>query len=93
MVVGMMRWDLSLPGVTSLKDKRAIVRSLKDRIHHRFGVSVAETDCQDQRTRTQLAVAMVTTDCGHAEDVLNKVDRLVTQETRALVLECRRELY
>ncbi len=93
MVVGMMRWDLSLPGVTSLKDKRAIVRSLKDRIHHRFRVSVAETDCHDQWTRTQLAVAIVATDCGHAEDVLDKVDRLMARETRALVLERRRELY
>ena len=93
MVVGMMRWDLSLPGVTSLKDKRTIVRSLRDRIRHRFRVSVAETDHQDQWTRAQLAVAMVATDGAHAEDVLDKVDRLVTRETRALVLERCRELY
>ena len=93
MVVGMMLWDLSLPGVASLKDKRAIVLSLKDRIHHRFKVSVAETDHHDHWTRAQLAVAMAATDRGHAEDVLDRVDRFVTQEVRTLVLGRRRGLY
>lgn len=93
MVVGMMRWDLALPGVASLKDKRMVVRSLKDRIRHRFRVSVAETAQQDQRARAQIAVALVATDGRHAEEVLDKVDRLVAQEARALVLDRLRELY
>jgi uncharacterized protein YlxP (DUF503 family) len=93
MVVAMMRWDLSLPGVDSLKEKRMVVRSLKDRIHHRFKVSVAETNHQDQWTRAQIAVALVATDAAHAEEVLDKVDHLVRQEGRALVLNRYRELY
>ena len=93
MVVGMMRWDLSLPGVDSLKEKRMVVRSLKDRIRHRFKISVAETALQDQLTRAQIAVALVATDPGHAGEVLDSVDRMVSREARALVLERRRELY
>ena len=93
MVVGMMRWDLAIPGVDSLKEKRMVVRSLKDRIHHRFKVSVAETAQQDQWTRAQIAVAIVATDGAHAEEVLDKVDHLVAQEGRALVLARHRELY
>ena len=93
MVVGAMRWELSLPGCSSLKEKRMVVRSLKDRIQHRFKVSVAETDHQDVWARAQIAVAVVANDAGHVEEVLGKVDRLVRQEGRALILEHHRELY
>ena len=89
----MMRWDLSLPGVDSLKEKRMVVRSLKDRIRHRFMVSVAETAYQDQWTRAQIAVALVATDGAHAEEVLDKIDHMVSQEGRAVVLGRQRELY
>jgi uncharacterized protein len=93
MVVGAMKWELSLPGCSSLKEKRMVVRSLKDRIAHRFKVSVAETDHQDVWTRAQIGVAVVANDRGHAEEVLDKVDRMVQQEGRALILDRRRELY
>jgi len=93
MMVGMMRWDLLLPGVTSLKEKRAVVRSLKDRIQHRFKVSVAETDHQDQWTRAQIAVAIVSSRGTHVSEVLDKIDRLVEQEARASVIDRLRELY
>ena len=93
MVVGAMRWDLSLPGCSSLKEKRMVVRSLKDRIRHRFKVSVAETDHQDVLARAQIAVAVVANDAAHVEEVLVKVDRLVRQEGRALILKHHRELF
>ncbi len=93
MVVGAMRFELMLPGCTSLKEKRMVVRSLKDRISHRFKVSVAETAHQDVWTRAQIGVAVVANDGGHAEEVLDKVDRMVQQEARALILERHRELY
>ena len=47
MVVGLITWELHLDGCQSLKDKRQILRSLKDRLHQRFNVSAAETDHQD----------------------------------------------
>ena len=47
MVVGCMTWELHLAACHSLKDKRQIVKSLKDRLHNRFNVSAAETAHQD----------------------------------------------
>lgn len=70
-----------------------VVRSLKDRIRHRFNVSVAETAHQDVWTRAELSVAVVTGERGFAETVLDKVDRLVLSDPRALVSATRRELY
>ena len=93
MVVASQTWQLSLPGCASLKEKRSVVRSLKDRLHVRFHLSVAETALQDVHTRAQLSVALVATDRGIAERVLDKADRLVQENGRALILDVRREYY
>jgi len=70
-----------------------IVRSLRDRIRHRFNVSVAETDYQDVWTRAELAVAVVSGERAFAATVLDKVDRLVCSDGRALVSATHREMY
>lgn len=77
MVVGVRTWDLHLAGCQSLKDKRRIVKSLKDRLHQRFNVSAAEVDHQDLWQRAALACSVVTTDRRHAEEVLTACDGLV----------------
>ena len=85
MIVGVMAWELALAGCQSLKDKRRIVKSLKDRLHQRFNVSAAEVDHQDVWRRAALAVSVVTTDRRHAEEVLTSCDRLVQGEPLAQV--------
>ena len=62
MVVGVLSLELSLPGCSSLKEKRSVIRSIKDRLRHRYNVSVAETAYQDVKTRAELTVALVATD-------------------------------
>ena len=47
MIVGVMTWELHLAACHSLKDKRSVLKSLKDRLHHKFNVSAAETDHHD----------------------------------------------
>jgi uncharacterized protein YlxP (DUF503 family) len=93
LVVGLITWQLSIPGCQSLKDKRMVVRSLKDRIRHRFNVSVAETALQDVWTRAELSVAVVSGERSFADTVLDKVNHLVTSDARALVSATRREFY
>lgn len=86
MVVVARRWELQLAGCQSLKDKRRIVKSLKDRMHARFNVSAAEVDHQDVWQRASLAVAVVTTDHRHAEEVLTSCDNLVQGEPLAHII-------
>jgi uncharacterized protein YlxP (DUF503 family) len=92
MVVASQTWHLSLPGCASLKEKRSVVRSLKDRLRSRFNLSVAETDQQDVLTRAEISVALVATDRRFAESVLDKANHLVEESRDALVLDTRREL-
>lgn len=87
MVVGVVTWELILSGCRSLKDKRRIVKSLKDRLHQRFNVSAAEVDHQDSWQRAALAAAVATTDRRHAEAVLTSCDRLVQSEPLAHIAQ------
>ncbi|HYS19967.1 MAG TPA: DUF503 domain-containing protein [Gemmatimonadales bacterium] len=82
-----MTWELHLAACQSLKDKRQILKSLKDRLHQRFNVSAAETDHQDLWQRAELTVAVVSTDRHHAEAVLREADRLVEGANGARIMD------
>ncbi len=86
-----LAWELRLPGCRSLKEKRATVRSLKDRLWQKFRVSVAETDHQDVLDRAELTVAFVASDGLQAESMADKIDRLVSESPAALATPVRRE--
>ena len=60
MIIGISVFELHLPASRSLKDKRRVVKSLIDRVHQRYRVSVAETDFHDLHQRAEIAVAAVT---------------------------------
>ena len=85
-----MTWELHLSGCQSLKDKRRIMKSLKDRLHNRFNVSVAETDYQDLWQRGELSCCVVATDNRHAESVLSAADNLVEQEPMARIIDSQK---
>jgi uncharacterized protein YlxP (DUF503 family) len=74
---GIVRIELHLPGSTSLKDKRSIVRGLKDRIRERVRASVAEVDHQDLWQRAALGVAVVSGEAHQVTEMLDSVRRLV----------------
>ena len=59
MIVGTLRVRLLLREARSLKDKRQVVQSIKERLRNRFNVSVAEIEAQEHRQLAVLAVAMV----------------------------------
>ncbi len=90
MVVAVVTWELHLSGCQSLKDKRRIMKSLKDRLHNRFNVSVAETDYQDLWQRGELSCCVVATDNRHAESVLSAADNLVGQEPMARIIDSQK---
>jgi hypothetical protein len=91
-VVVVVTWELHLSGCQSLKDKRRIVKSLKDRLHNRFNVSVAETDFQDLWQRAELSCCVVATDKRHAESVLSAADTLVGQEPMARIIDSQKSV-
>lgn len=62
MVVGILQFELLIHGAESLKDKRRVVRSVKDRLHREHQVSVAEVGSQDLLNVAVLGVSLVSAD-------------------------------
>ena len=84
--------DLHLPDVDSLKGKRQILKSLKDRLRSRFEVAVAEVDHHDVWQRATLAVACVSHDARHANAVVSKAMDFIETEVDGRVLETSVEI-
>jgi uncharacterized protein YlxP (DUF503 family) len=73
MVVGILQFDLHVHGAESLKDKRRVVSSVKDRLHREHQVSVAEVALQEVLNVARLGLALVGTDGAHVGVVLDQI--------------------
>ena len=69
MIVGLLSVDLYLSDARSLKDKRMVLRAVKDRLK-KFNVAVAEVDFQDLWQRAALAVVTVSASRARADSEL-----------------------
>jgi uncharacterized protein YlxP (DUF503 family) len=83
--------DLHLPGVHSLKEKRAVIRPILEGSRHRFGVAAAEVDAQDRWQRAGLGFAAVAAGAGHVNEVLDNVERFVWSFPEVEVLAVQQE--
>ena len=77
--IGVLTLELRLQNSHSLKDKRHVVQSLKDRLRSKFNVAVAEIDYQDLWQRAAVAAVTVSSDHVHAEKVLRSVENDAAQ--------------
>lgn len=85
MIIGVLQAELDIPGAQSLKDKRRVLRSLKDRLHRGFNISVAEVGNQDLWQTAQLGVVIVSNDRVHANQVLSQVVNALQRDRGALL--------
>ncbi|MGF1634357.1 MAG: DUF503 domain-containing protein [Phycisphaerae bacterium] len=87
MTVGILQVELSIPGSMSLKDKRRVVKSVKDRISHRHNVSIAEVGGLDQWRTAILGVAMVGNDQKYVEGGLQAIVNFLRTQTAAELVD------
>lgn len=73
MPVGLLTLEIYIPDARSLKDKRQVLRSLKDRLRHQFNIAIAELDHQETWQRALVGVVTISSDTRHLEDALEKV--------------------
>jgi uncharacterized protein YlxP (DUF503 family) len=84
--------ELHLPDVGSLKGKRHVLKGLKAKVRARFEVSVAEVDHQDSWQRATLAVAYVSADARHANEVVSKAMDFIEDTVEGRVIETHVEV-
>ncbi len=73
MVVGILQIELTIDWAQSLKDKRRVVASLKDRLHREHQVSVAEVQEQDNIRIARLGIAMAASSVPHCQSTLDRI--------------------
>jgi len=71
--IGVLQFCMDIPWATSLKDKRRVVQSLKERVRREFNVSIAEIDDLDRTTVATLAAAMTGNDASYINGALDKL--------------------
>jgi hypothetical protein len=84
--VGVVSLELHVPGARGLKDKRRAVRSLIDRMHRRYRVSVAETGYQDLHQRAEVTLAVVASDGGELERLLDGLRGIAEENAEGVLL-------
>ncbi len=92
MFIGILKLTLYIPESGSLKDKRRVLRSLKDRLKNKFNVSVAEVDHHDLWQKATVAVALVTRDRRHADESLQKILNKVESWGLAEIIDISTEI-
>ena len=85
MIVAVALLELHIEFAQSLKEKRMVVKSLRDKIRHRFEVSAAEVGLQDVHQRARIGISFVTGSKPTAEALLEKIQDFVESNTDAVV--------
>lgn len=93
MIVGVLSFKLVMRQSRSLKDKRRIIKSLKDRIRNKFNVSVAETGMQDNRQIAVIGVAAVGSDRRFINGILSNVANLIDIYPQAELIDYQIEFF
>jgi uncharacterized protein len=87
-IIGLCTIEFHLPEVSSLKEKRSILKSMLAKLHNQFNVSASEIDENDRWQTAVIGVAIVTNSSRHAQEVLQKaLDFIESRYPEALVVK------
>ncbi len=73
MHIGVLQFTLEIPYAESLKDKRRVIRSMKDKLRRQYNVSIAETDNQDELTLATMGIAAASSDVKQVNSLLDRL--------------------
>lgn len=91
MLVGTLLVQVYVPGATSLKDKRQVVKGMIAKIQNRFNVSIAELNSESLWQRATIGVAIIGDDRDHIERQLQLVLNFMDSEPRWEVFQVQKE--
>jgi uncharacterized protein YlxP (DUF503 family) len=80
MIVSMIQLIFEIPDVDNIKEKRRIIRSLREKLQRRFHMSAAEVDLQDSLSFAQIGGALVSNSRSFGESVMQKAFEMIEKE-------------
>jgi uncharacterized protein YlxP (DUF503 family) len=83
MIVAVALFEIHIPHAQSLKDKRTVVRSLREKLRHRFEMSAGEVGLNDLHQRARMAVSFVSLDDASADAMLERILSFVETNAEA----------
>lgn len=92
MIIGIVRASISIPDAQSLKDKRSVLRSLKDRIINKMNVSVAEVGKQDVWKYSELAFVTVAANSSVVQSRVSEISSFLQSNPRYVLLNLETEM-
>jgi len=92
MIIGVLTVDINIPFNRSLKSKRQVIKSLKDRIRARFNVAISETDNHNLWQRATFSVAAIGTDKKVVNSILSKVNNFIKNQLKVNILDSKIEI-
>lgn len=93
MLIGVMTAYISLPGVTSLKGKRSVVKSLIGRLKSRFNISISEVEQQDNRSGAVIGIALVSNESRFIDQQLDSIIDFMHNDGRFILGQIDREKF
>ena len=85
MLVTVALFELHIEFAESLKDKRMVVKSLRDKLSHRFKVATNEVALHDVHQHARLAISFITLEHAHADALLDKIIDFIESHTDAVL--------
>ncbi len=93
MIVGVLRVELSIGEAQSLKDKRRVIKSIKERLTNKFNVSAAEVDAQDVWQRSVIGIALVANESRFVHSCLDKIIDWIRRQHTVTLIGCEKEVF
>lgn len=87
MIIAVLKVDLYLHHAASLKDKRTIIRGIKDRLNRKFNISFAEVGFQDKRQRARIGIVQVGSDYKYLEQEMLAIYKILDANISAEIIE------
>jgi uncharacterized protein YlxP (DUF503 family) len=93
MITGMLQIRLMVREARSLKDKRRVVKGLRDQLRNRFNASIAEVDALNSHQQAVLGVAVVGNDQQFVNSVLSSIINHVSVSSKAQLVDYEMEFF
>lgn len=93
MIIGVMKAQLHLQGINSLKEKRGIVKSVIGRLKSRFNVSVSEVDHQDEKRSAVIGIALVSNETRFIDQQFDAIINFMQRDGRFYLGQIERETF
>ena len=93
MIVGTLKIEFRLHGICSIKEKRGIANSLKQKLKNKFNVALSEVDGQDSLQSLQLALVTVSTESKRVQSTLNKALAMIEAISPEEIVDVQTEVF